>query len=618
MRRTRAVFAAALLTTAALGIASCSTAEPKAGGSSSSAAASGGGSASGSAGSSAEGSSGGSGGASGAGFTRPQVASSPNVTMAVEEPPHDYNNNTGSANNFSNSLVTGLTLPSPIYTTSKLDLQVDNDLMASIEQTSTSPQTVVYKLNPKAVWSDGTPISCKDFYLQWLQANSKATAAGADGKPAPSFDPASTTGYDQMNAPACSENGATITTTYTTPYADWQSMFSGNQPLYPAHVIEKVSGVADVTKIKPDDTTGDAAKFADAYIKSWAGFNKEYNLSGGPYLIDKATDEQTVLVRNPKWWGNPGGPESITLVTNSNGQAQVQALQNQEVQVIQPQPDAALAQQLRSTANVTFNAYPGQTYEHIDFNMSLPLFQGDDGKALREATFNCIDRTDIIDKLIKEVNPDTKPLGNFQFLSSEKNYVDHYTDYQTANVEKAKQVMEAAGWKLGADGVYTNGSKVATFRLGHKVIDNREKIAQLVGSSCAKAGIKITDDQDAQFNAKRLPASDFDTALFAWVGTPFKSSATGNYTTGGGSNYNKYSNPQVDDLFKKANVELDPAKRVELLNQMDQVMAKDYASMPLYQFSDMVAQTSTITPTLTYLGQAGGALWNANEWVYQQ
>ena len=128
-----------------------------------------------------------------------------------------------------------------------------------------------------------------------------------------------------------------------------------------------------------------------------------------------------------------------------------------------------------------------------------------------------------------------------------------------------------------------------TFRLGHKVIDNREKIAQLVAGSCAKAGIKVTDDQDAEFNATRLPASDFDAALFAWVGTPFKSSATGNYSTGGGSNYNKYSNPEVDKLFQQANVELDPAKRVELLNQMDEVMAEDFASLPLYQFSDMVA-----------------------------
>ena len=96
MRRTRAVSIAALAATAALMVASCSTAEPdrwSAGRRVTSAAAT-------------------SGSArrrvAAAGYTRPAVASSGNVTVAVEEPPHDYNNNTGSANNFSNSLVTGL------------------------------------------------------------------------------------------------------------------------------------------------------------------------------------------------------------------------------------------------------------------------------------------------------------------------------------------------------------------------------------------------------------------------------------------------------------------------------------------------------------------------------
>ena len=608
MRRTRAVGLTALAAAATLVLAACSTAQPSTSASGSSAP--------------AEPAAGESTGASGSGdgttFVRPKVESSPNVTVAVEEPPHDYNNNTGSANNFSNALVTALTQPSPIFTTDKLELLVDGDLMESIEQTSESPQTIVYKINPKAVWSDGTPVSCKDFYLQWLAANSKASTAGEGGAQVPSFDPAGTTGYDQMQAPTCSDDGATVTTVYTTPFADWKGSFSGNSPLLPAHIVEKISGVKDITTIKAEDTSAEVTKAAEAYTKSLAGFNKEYAVSAGPYVVDTATDEQTVLVRNPKWWGNPGGPESITLVTNSDGQSQVQALQNQEVQVIQPQPNAALAQQLRSSANVEFNAYPGQTYEHIDFNMGLPLFQGEDGKALRKAFFQCVDRTDIIDKLVADVNPDTKPLGNFQFLSSEPDYVDHYADYQTANIEAAKQTMEAAGWVLGADGVYAKDGKKAEFRLGHKVIDTRAKVSQLVNGACAKAGIKVNDDQDAQFNATRLPASDFDTALFAWVGTPFKSSATGNYTTGGGSNYNKYSNPKVDELFAKANVELDPAKRVELLNEMDKIMAEDYASLPLYQFSDMVAQSTAVTPTLSYLGSGGGALWNAFEWSYQQ
>ena len=606
MRRTRAVIVAALATTAALVVASCSTAEPSGGGSTTSKPAS---SAPASGSASAEAGT----------YTRPQVESSPNITVAIEEGPHDYNNNTGAANNFSNTPVQAVTLPAPFYTTADLELLVDNDYMESVEQTSTSPQTIVYKINPKAVWSDGTPVSCKDFYLQWLAANSKATAVGDAGTPAPSFDPASTTGYDQMEAPTCSDNGKTVTTVYTTPFADWKGSFSGNTPLYPAHLVEAAAGIPDITKITPDDTSDQVAKAAEYYTKTWAGFNKDVNLSAGPYIVDSWSDEQTVLVRNDKWWGNPGGPESITIKTISNGQALVQALQNQEIQVLWTLPDGALAQQLRSTPNAEFNAYAGVTYEHIDFNMGLPLFQGEDGKALREAFFNCVDRTDLIDKLVKDVNPDTKPLGNFQFLSNEATTSITTPDYQTANVDKAKQIMEAAGWTLGADGVYTTaGGKRAEFRLGHKVTDTRAKTSQLVTGYCSRPASRSTTTRMREFNATRLPASDFDAALFAWVGTPFKSGATGNYSTGGGSNYNKYSNPEVDTLFQQANVELDPDKRVELLNKMDEVMAQDFASLPLYQVSDMVAQSTQVTPTLTYLGVSGGAMWNAQEWVYKQ
>ena len=612
MRKTRAVTLTALAATTALVLAACSTAEPTPSASSSAASSTASAGASGAAGTNVQDGK----------YVRPAVASSGNITVAVEEPPHDYNNNTGAANNLSNSLVTVLTQPQPFYTTTDttgaVQILVDGDVMESVEQTSSSPQTVVYKINQKAVWSDGEPVSCKDFYFLWLTANSKTTATGTSGEPAPAFDPANVTGYDQMQAPACSDDGKTVTVVYNTPYADYQQPFAAGYPLVPAHIMEKAAGVVDVTKVAPDDTSEQAVKLAEAYTTLWAGFKKEYNPSAGPYIVDSWSDEQTVLVRNPKWWGNPAGPESITLVTNSDGQGQVQSLQNQEVQVIQPQPDAALAQQLRNTPNVTFNAVAGPTYEHIDFNMGLPLFQGADGLALRQAVFNCVDRTDIIDKLVKDVNPETVPLGNFQYLPSEADYVDHYADYQTANIEKAKSILEAAGWTLGGDGVYTTaGGKRAEFRIGHKVIDNRQKIVQLAGNSCLKAGIKINDDQDAEFNGTRLPASDFDAALFAWVGTPFKSSATSNYITGGGSNYNKYANPKVDELFNASNIELDPAKRVEMLNEMDKIMAEDFASLPLYQFSDMLAQSNSITPALAYLGSGGGVLWNANEWVYQ-
>ncbi len=539
-------------------------------------------------------------------LVRPKVASSPNITAAVEEQVHDYNNNTATANNFANSLLS-LTQPSAFVVDSALSVCTDGDIMSSVEQTSDSPLTLVYKIKPEAVWSDGEPVSCHDFYLAWLAATSKAQKKDKT----PAFDPATATGYDQMKAPVCSDGDKTVTTTYTTPFGDFKSLFTF---MMPAHVVEADSGVTDVTAIKADDTGADAVKFGASYIKLFTGFNAKADLSAGPFKLDALSDEESKLVRNDKWWGNTAGPESLTIRTNADGQSEVQSLQNQEVQVISPQPDAGLASQLKTMPNTQFSATAGATYEHIDFQMKLPLFQGDSGKALRQAVFYCADRTDIITKLVKGVNPDTVPLGNFMFLPAEPDYADHYADYKTANVDKAKQVMEAAGWKLGSDNVYALDGKKAQFRLGHKVVDNRERIAQLVGASCAKAGIKITDDQDVDFNAKRLPAGDFDAALFAWVGTPFKSGGTSIYSTGGGANYNGYSNTTVDKLYKQANAATDATARNKAYNDLDQAMAGDFASLPLYQFSDMIAQSSTLTPQLTYDGVAGGPFWNAYEW----
>lgn len=540
-------------------------------------------------------------------LVRPKVASSGNVTAAVEEQVHDYNNATATANNFSNSLLS-LAQPSAFAVDSDYATCVDGDVMDSVEQTSTSPQTIVYKIKSDAVWSDGQPVSCHDFYLAWLQAASKAT--GSDG---PAFNPASTAGYEQMKAPVCSDNDKTVTTTYNTPFGDYKSLFSY---MMPAHIVEKAtSSASDVTKLSADDTGSDVKAFAANYIKLFTGFNASADVSAGPYMLSSLSDEQAVLKRNPKWWGNTAGPQSLTLVTNSDGQSEVQSLQNQEVQVISPQPDAGLATQIKALPNTTFSATAGATYEHIDFQMKDPLFQGTTGAALRQAMFYCVNRTDIITKLVAGVNPDTKPLGSLMFLPKEQAYVDHYSQYDSADIAKAKAAMQAGGWTMGSDGVYAHGSTKASFRLGHKVVDNRERISQLVQASCAQAGIKISDDQDAQFNSKRLPAGDFDAALFAWVGTPFKSGSYSIYTTNGLANYNHYSDSKVDALFKQAVTLTDQTKANDLYNQLDAQMAKDEASIPLYQFSDMIGQTTQLSPKLTYDGVAGGPFWNVYEWV---
>ncbi|MHB8330486.1 MAG: hypothetical protein ACYDD6_12840, partial [Acidimicrobiales bacterium] len=46
--------------------------------------------------------------------------------------------------------------------------RLDTTVVQSAEVVSVDPQTVVYQIDPRAVWSDGTPVSAQDFTYAWL------------------------------------------------------------------------------------------------------------------------------------------------------------------------------------------------------------------------------------------------------------------------------------------------------------------------------------------------------------------------------------------------------------------------------------------------------------------
>jgi peptide/nickel transport system substrate-binding protein len=552
---------------------------------------------------------------------RPKVEDIGEIAIAVEEGFGHYQNYIGATNSFAHTIALSNVSPSPYiadYVDGKLVIKVDGDLMESIKVTSSDPQTIEWKVRKEAVWSDGAPIGCKDFHLKWLAGASKATVKSDDGQESSIFD-ASPTGYEDIEKLECSDDGKTITTTFfkDKPYADYRGIFSqpGSDGLLPAHILEQQTGVADITAVKPDQNDETVKKVAEFFTKGWLGFDAKLALSGGPYIIT-STDlkDQTVLERNPKWWGNPGGPARVILKTNTDSQSATQQLQNKEVQVIAPQADPAVAQQLYGDSAFKVFAQGGQTFEHVDFNMARPLFK--DNKELRLAVAQCFDTQGLVDKLIKDVDPNAKPLSSLTFMPNEVGYEPHYDDIGKGDVAAAKKTLEDAGWTLGADGVYTKGEARASFKLGHKIVQRRADTVRILQDKCKQAGIEISQDQSDDFNSKRLTASEFDAALFAWVGQPLKAGAYGNYASkdaGGSGNYNNYSNRQVDEKWKAANGELDYQKRITMMNEVDKLMRDDLHSIPLFQLPDFAAHTAELGP-ISYVGVGGGVTWNLYAW----
>jgi len=538
------------------------------------------------------------------------------ITYAAEQEFSTYNNNTADGNAFANTLVLNGVQPSAFYFDDKAAFVMDKNLMVSADVSSGTPQVVTYKVNPKANWSDGVPIDCKDWYLAWIAQNGKAVAKNpdgtakkdADGKDVPLFSPASTTGYEQISKVECSDNNKTIVTTYETPFGDWKGLFSA---LMPAHVVEAKTGVTDVTKATAD---ADLAKVADFWNTGWVAekYAADTYISGGPYAFSKLEKGVGItLAANDKYFGQAPAAANITFKLIDDATQQPAALANGEVQVITPQPNPDLLAQLEGQSGTKITNSSGFTFEHYDWNFKSTM--GAD-PAVRQAFAYCLPRQDIVTKLIVPLNPDAKVLNNRMFIPSQSDYKDNSGQYANQDIAKAKSTLEAAGWTLNG-GVYEKAGKKLEFKIAYRDPNpRRQQEVQLVAAACKDAGMNITAAPDKDLFSKILPSGTYDMALFAWVGSPLTSSQKALYATDGDSNYGKYSNPDVDTWLTQVNGESDASKQGTLLNQADVQIWKDLYTYPVFQFPDLTAYSDKIENVL-YNPTQSGITWNVYDWA---
>src|SRR5205085_4567136 len=86
-------------------------------------------------------------------------------------------------------------------------------LLASDPVVQDNPFQVTYKLNPKAVWNDGTPITSADVAFTW---HAKIDTKGS----------LSTVGYDQIAA-VDTPDPQTAVVKFKQPFVDWADLFGG-------------------------------------------------------------------------------------------------------------------------------------------------------------------------------------------------------------------------------------------------------------------------------------------------------------------------------------------------------------------------------------------------------
>nr|WP_261742768.1 ABC transporter family substrate-binding protein [Microbacterium testaceum] len=552
------------------------------------------------------------------------------ITIATTNAFTSFNGDTPEANLDTNGMVgylTGVSGGLGLGGFQRLDKDFSvlaNTDFGTYETVSEDPLTVKYTINEGLTWSDGEPINADDMLVNWAINSGYYNDAILDPSTGDVTNggtqyfslAGSTAGLDTTAFPEIGDDNMSMTLTYATPYVDYELV---NPIGKPAHVLAEKAGVseADFIELLKSLPKGDTAApvAPNATLKAAADFwNTGYDVTAmptdesllvasGPFIVTDFTPEQSItLGKNPNYKGemSPAYDQLIIrFIGDSN--AQVTALQNGEVQAIQPQASADTLTALEN-ANATVHSGNQLAYDHVDLSFGGVFADAN----VREAFLKTIPRQQILESIITPVNPDAEVLNSQIFLPTDG---DQYSTAVAASGYDAFTEPDIEGAKA-----LLNGATPTVRILYNTNNPNRVDSFRAIQQSAQQAGFVIEDAGSPDWSSL-LGSGSYDASIFGWVSPGAGNAALPQiFKTGGGGNYNNYSNSAVDALVDESQVTVDADKLADIKVQIDTATAKDFYGLPLFQSPGLFADNGSVTG-VDYFGGQTGIVWNAQEWT---
>jgi peptide/nickel transport system substrate-binding protein len=514
------------------------------------------------------------------------------ATVALSAIPTTLNDHTVTGDTDATKLVASTVWGQVFQVGPTLQPELDTEVVQSAEVVSVNPQTVVYQIAPKAKWSDGVPVTAADFQYAWQ--SQRGGADDVDGTP---DSVASTLGYKDIVSVVSGNAGRTVTVTFHTPYADWESLFDD---LLPAHIAEQVG-----------------------WNHGFDHFDPHVLVSAGPWLIKKWVPGQEItLAHNPRWWGPVPRYNRIILEAVTNPTVLARDIRTQRVQVAAPSVfDASLMSALSSLPDTESNTSPGTTMLQLDFNVRhAPL----DSVAIREGIAHAIDRVGIVTRVTQPLAHYAWQDSNHLFANTQSSYADNATGYETVDLPDADALLAQGGLVADTRGTWTLHGTPVTLDLTWSEDDPwSAAVGPLIASQLVGAGFDVATAPvpDSQFFDTVLPTGAFELALVPVGATAYPSQLGGVFspTASAGSpslsqDWTGFDDPKIDALFTQAEEELSANQAGATYQQIDQDLWQDMPTLPLLAEPDFTAFSASLFGVQNDPGGLG-ALWDVNNWA---
>ena len=397
---------------------------------------------------------------------RDSLAKGGELTLAITEISEQQNPFQADATLYTNN-VWQYYNPQVTLFNGKGEFEPNNDYLTEVTDEVVDGKTVVtYTIRDEAEYNDGTPIDWKSFEHTWRFNNGENEELNVS----------STDGYELIESVEQGENEKQAVVTYKQEYAWWQGLFGFLLPTQ----VDSVEA------------------YNEGYINE---LHPEWG--AGPYKVDNVDfNTGTVsFVPNENWWGDEPLLDRVTY-RQMESQASINAFKAGEVDATGVASKDRLAS-VEDMDGIEIRTAMRPSNILITLNSESPHL-GD--IKVREAIMTGIDRAQLATIRFNGIGYEEELPGSFTLYQTQDGYEDIFGELVQFDVEKAKSLLDEAGWTEGSDGVREKDGETLT--LNYVLLGDDPN-----SRASASATQKMMRDIGVDLQIQERPSSDFSKVI---------------------------------------------------------------------------------------------------------
>lgn len=293
-------------------------------------------------------------------------------------------------------------------------------------------------------------------------------------------------------------------------------------------------------------------------------------IAAGPYKFEKYIPGQEVrFVANENYYaGKPKIPNFIYKITS--GDTKLQLFQTGEVDYTGLGTGDEILEQAKGLEFANIQIETAASFSYIYMNNNKPYLKD---KKVRQALIYGLDRKKYVDTALKGYGT----VANVPIHPTSWAYTEEGVNKYEYDKEKAKKLLDEAGWKVGSDGVREkDGQKLKLSYFGPSSAKDSDLLIPIAKENYKEIGIEFNPEfMDFNTMLSKVNKGDYDLASVSTPITSDPSETAGEYLSGVNDKSLGYKNAKVDELIKKGIETVDIEKRKPIYKELYKELSDD-------------------------------------------